>query len=466
LFAPPGTIECDASQAADASQEATPAPVLPRTPKTSADEAKQQPKRELLPAGLPREEQVLDLPDDVKAGLVQIGTDVSERLAYRPGQFYVLRSLRPRYAAPQNPDAGVQQMPVPASVIPGGILDVSVLAEAAVSKFADHMPLCRFIDRCTRLGVELSLSTLSVNLLTIAEVWLKSVQDALWILLRQRISLHVDETVLPTLPEPRSGAGQTKKTRLWTYLNDTGPPIILYHYTQTKEGQHVRDMLSDWKAPNDIACARYLHADAANNYEALYCQQPHILPVNCWAHARRKFYAIAQGSSSRIFAHDAVEQIDILFAHERAWKTLSTEERFAKRQTEAKRQLEIIHTMLTEKLIGLSTSSATAKAINYLLKRWDNFTRYTEHGDLVLSNNAAERALRKAALGRKNFLFVGNERGGEAAAIYYGLIETAKANDIEPSQWLLNVLRELPKRKGSSFQDVKDLLPVKGAGQL
>jgi transposase len=112
---------------------------------------------------------------------------------------------------------------------------------------------------------------------------------------------------------------------------------------------------------------------------------------------------------------------------------------------------------------GLSTNTATAKAINYLLKRWDNFTRYTEHGDLVLSNNAAERALRKAALGRKNFLFVGNERGGEAAAIYYGLIETAKANDIEPSQWLLNVLRELPKRKGSSFQDMSKICcPSKG----
>jgi transposase len=240
LFAPPETIECNASaRATEGSQEATPtptpapapAPVLPRTPKTGADEAKQQPKREILPEGLPREEQVLDLPEADKAGLVKIGTDTSERLAYRPGQFYVLRTLRPRYAAPQNPDAGVQQMPVPPSVIPGGILDVSVHAEAAVSKFADHMPLCRFIDRCTRLGVALSLSTLSVNLLTIAEVWLKSVQDALWMLLRQRISLHVDETVLPTLPEPHSGVGQTKKTRLWTYLNDTGPPIILYGHS-------------------------------------------------------------------------------------------------------------------------------------------------------------------------------------------------------------------------------------------
>ena len=129
-------------------------------------------------------------------------------------------------------------------------------------------------------------------------------------------------------------------------------------------------------------------------------------------------------------------------------------------------QLERIKAMLQDKQVSLSPNSATAKAINYLLKRWANFTRYTERGDLQLSNNAAERALRKAALGRKNFLFVGNARGGEAAAIYYSLIETAKANGIEPSQWLLNALRELPKRKGSDFENVKDLLPIRGAEQL
>ena len=133
---------------------------------------------------------------------------------------------------------------------------------------------------------------------------------------------------------------------------------------------------------------------------------------------------------------------------------------------EAVPQLLKIHAMMSDKLITLAPNSATANAISYLLKRWGNFTRYTERGDLAMSNNAAERALRKAALGRKNFLFAGNERGGEAAAIYYSLIETAKANGINPNEWLLNTLRELPKRKGSSFQDVKDLLPIKGAALL
>jgi transposase len=138
LFAPPETVERDAT---------TPAPPLPRTPKTTAVQPRQQPKREVIPEGLPREICLVDLPDDVKAGLVEIGTDTSERLAYKPAEYYVIRTIRPRYADPRNPDTGVQQMPVPPSVIPGGILDISVLTEIAISKFADHMPLSRQIDR-------------------------------------------------------------------------------------------------------------------------------------------------------------------------------------------------------------------------------------------------------------------------------------------------------------------------------
>jgi transposase len=435
LFAPPETIEVDASMAA----KSTPAPDLPRTPKTTAEQPKQQPKRQILPEGLPREVCIVDLPDAIKAGLIKIGEDISERLARRPTQYYVLRFVRPRYVDPSNPDAGVRQMPAPASAIPGGILDASVLAQVITGKFADHVPLSRQVEGFGRLGIDLSLSTLSDNLLTVARVWFKPLYEMLWTLLLQRGSLHVDETVLPTLPERRSGEGQTKKTRLWTYLNDRGPPIILFHYTETKAGQHVRDKLATWKGPSDATCTLYLHADAASSFEALYEVQPRIKPVNCWAHARRKFYAIAQESSSRIFAHDVVEQIDILFAYERTWKELDDVTRQANRKSDAIPQLEKIKTMLDDKLIGLSENSATAKAISYLTKRWANFTRYAERGDLQMSNNAAERALRKSALGRKNFLFVGNERGGEAAAIYYSLIETAKANDIEPSQWLLHV---------------------------
>lgn len=454
LFPPPATIESPAS-----------APRLPRTAKTSADAPKQTPKRELLPDHLEREVVVIDVPAAAKSGLVEIGRDHNECLAYRSGAFYVLRTERPRYAKPNDPDAGVVQMPAPASAIPGGILDASVLAEVGISKFADHIPLSRQVDRFARAGVELALSTLSANLLTMAEVWLKPLYDALWRVLRQRGSLHVDETVFPTLPGRGSGDRQTKKTRLWTYLSDTGPPIILFHYTQTKAGQHVQDVLSDWKGPN-ASCPLYLHADAASNYDALYREHPRILAINCWAHARRKFYAIADESPVKIFAHEAVEQIDALFAYEREWATLSIDERGQRRQSIAKPLLISFHARLLEKHAELGANTATAQAIRYLTKRWENFMRYLEHGELVMSNNAAERALRKAALGRKNFLFAGNERGGEAAAIFYSVIETAKANGINPQEWLLKALREFPTRRGSSFQDVKDLLPIKGTELL
>jgi transposase len=455
LFAAPEVIE--------SAPEDGVVPALPRTPDPKPPATQRRPIRQVIPEHLPREETVLDLPAAEIADWIKIGDDVSERLAYKPGTYFVRRTIRPRYAKPGDPEAGVVQQPMPLSVIPSGLLDETLLAKFAIDKFADHQPLNRQVEQAARQGVTLALSTISENLLTVAGLWLNPLIDALWNVLQQRTSLHVDETVLPTLPDPKSKDRQTRKTRLWTYLNDQGPPIILYQYTDTKEGSHIRKTLANWGRSG--VC--YLHADAASNYDALYQQQPNIRAVNCFAHARRKFYEIAKSApATRIFAHAAVEKIDALFADERAWKALDDQARYQQRQAIAVPKLAALKTMLADKMVGMSDSSATAKAIAYLLKRWDNFTRYTERGDLSISNNAAERALRKAALGRNNFLFVGNERGGEAAVIYYSLIETAKANEIEPYQWLLNALSELPKRKGSSYDDVKDLLPIKGAAAL
>jgi transposase len=449
-------------QAPPANEPDQPAPDLPRTPNPVAPPVKRQPIRQVIPDNLPREVRVVDLEEAAKEGLVKIGEDTSERLAYQPGKFFVLCTVRPYYAKPKDPDVGIFQQPVPPSVVPGGILDESVIAQVAVSKFADHQPLNRQVEQAARVGAQLSVSTLSENLLAVATVWLSTLVRALWVVLKQRSSLHVDETVLPTLPKRKAKVRRTRQTRLWTYLNDQGPPIILYQYTETKEGSHIRKTLAHWSDSG----VHYLHADAANNFEALYRQQPHIRAVNCWAHARRKFFEIAKVSKVKIFAHDAVASIDELFALERAWRQLSDEDRLAKRKEVATPRLEAIKQMLETKAVAVAENSSTGKAIAYVLNRWENFTRYTERGDLSLSNNAAERALRKAALGRNNFLFVGSERGGQAAAIYYSLIETAKANGIEPHAWLEHVLRELPKRRGSSFEHIKDLLPISGAAAL
>ena len=426
---------------------------------------KGQPKRVLFPSDLPRKTVVLDLSEAEKIGLVCIGTESSQRLHYAPGVFTVIVTERPKYAKPGESEFGIRTAPLPLCVLPGGMLDESVIAHVAIAKFADHQPLTRQIDIFKRSGIEFSLSTLSENVLNVALIWLAPLVTALWQLLKTGTAIHVDETVLATLPQKRDAKRETQKTRLWTYLgrandpsnNNLGPPIILYHYTQNKAGVHVREALKNWPQNRVV----YLQADAASNYDALFKEQPDIREVACWAHARRKFYAIAEQSKVRIFAHLAVEQIDQLFAIERQIKDGKLSAPLAYRRKHATPILATIKASLELKLPGLAPKTPTAGAIKYVLNHWPAFNTYLEAAHLKPDNNAAERALRKAALGRKNYLFVGNERGGAAAAIYYSLIETAKANGIEPFAWLTQALKELPKRQSSNFDDIKDLLPIK-----
>jgi transposase len=426
---------------------------------------KGQPKRMLFSSDLPRETVILDLPDAEKIGLVYIGTESSQRLHYAPGVFTVIVTERRKYAKPGAPEFGIRAAPLPLCVLPGGMLDETVIAYVAVAKFADHQPLTRQIDVFKRSRIEFSLSTLSENLLNVALIWLAPLVNALWQLLKTGNAIHVDETVLATLPQKGDVKRETKKTRLWTYLgrandpsnNNLGAPIILYHYTQNKAGLHVREALKNWPQNRTV----YLQADAASNYDALFKEQPDIREVACWAHARRKFYAIAEQSKVRIFAHLAVEQIDQLFVIERQIKDGKLSDPLAYRCKHATPILAAIKASLEAKLPGLAPKTPTAGAIKYVLNHWAAFNTYLEAAHLKPDNNAAERALRKAALGRKNYLFVGNERGGAAAAIYYSLIETAKANGIEPFAWLTHALKELPKRKSSNFEDIKDLLPIK-----
>jgi transposase len=427
--------------------------------KSSSSQPKgSQPRREPLPLNLPSVVTVLDLPEHEKLGLQKIGEERSERLVYQPGILQVEVTVRPKYTAPNQPERGVLTAAVPASVIPGGLYHESFLSHVIVSKFADHIPLSRLISQCARMGYEPALSTLCSSVLTVATVWLQPIVDALWLKMKMATAIHVDETLLATLPTPKSGQREVLKTRLWTYYVDfAGHIFVLYHYTETKAGVHVRKMLSDW--PGSRTC--YLQADAASNYDALYREQPLILEVACWAHARRKFFDIAKNSSSRIFAHEALEQINALFELEREWKSLSPDDRKTRRWEHAKPQLDAIEKRFTQKLQSLPPKTPTAGAISYVLKNWAAFTRYLDTGYLQLDNNAAERALRKAALGRKNFLFVGNERGGEAAALCYSVLETAKANGLEPWAWLSHVLTELPRRNSNAPGAIEDLLPLR-----
>lgn len=411
-------------------------PAQPPAPPKSGGTGKtpRHPQRMVMPPNLPVEVETITPPASEIEGLVKIGVEISERLAYTPGRFHVRRIEVEKYAHPKVPELGVVSAKLPPRLIPGGLYDESLIAHIMVAKYDDHLPLNRQREIYQRQGVTLPISTMCEAVLTCG-----AAMKPLWLGLQQQLlkrsELHVDETSMPCLAK-----GQTQKMRMWTYLSSAGDtrPIILYHFTPTKAGEHVIRFLNGWSG--------YLHADAASNYDELYAQNPAIHEVACWAHARRKFYEIAEHAPTRVLAHEAVEQINALFAIEQdARKEKLLPEQIKERRDKfAKPIIDQLKAWLETQRPRLAPTAPTARAMNYLTNHWAAFTRYLDDGRLKLDNNAAERALRLAAIGRKNYLFVGNERSGQVAATLLTLIETAKANGLEPMAYLTRVLREIP----------------------
>lgn len=437
------------------------APPLTRTP--SAPKAPLVRKgRMTLPDHLPRREQILMPPGSVDADnrllpqFVKIGEERTERLACTPASFWVDVIVRPQIvmtpAAKANPQIapliangckeGVSIAKLPRFAVDSGMMHETLIAHVVLSKIDDHLPLHRQSEILLRdCGVRLSVSTLSDSILRCADV-VRPLEKALFQrLLTDYSAIHIDETGCPTLAK-----GQTRKTRIWTYASTAGPtangamiaPIICYRYTEDKSGTHLPNLLANYRG--------YLHADASNVYDRLYAQRPGILEVACWAHARRKFYDVAIASTAPTIAHEAVERINALFHIEaHCTKThMTTAQRHAYRAEKAKPLVDALRLWAIEQCAQLSPTSKTALAFRYLLNHWPAFARYLERGDLKIDNNAAERALRVVAVGRNNWMFAGSERGGHAIATLLSLVETAKLNDINPRDWLVDTLQRLP----------------------
>lgn len=414
-------------------------------PKAPPRKATREPKaapRVTLPPNLPVETVVIDLPEADKhsadgAPLRRIGEEVSDRLAVTPGRWFIKRTVRPKYADPALPEHGVRCASLPARVIDGGLLDESVLADIAIRKFDDHLPLHRIGEIYYRDGgVDLAKQTLSDAVLACAN-WLAPLHAAVLTALKADRVLHVDETVLP-LQAP----GQVIKARAWAYVG-TEVKLIYYDFTLDKAGHHVRKRLADWGDPESPV---YLQADAANNYDGLYTQAPHIREVGCWAHARRKFFEVAKAPAPTPTASGALERINALFEIERQASDarMDHDQRQRWRAEHARPQLDALAEFLKIEQQHLLPKTPTMAAIGYVQNHWQALTRYLDHGQCVIDNNAAERALRVVAVGRKNWLFAGSERGGHAAGVFYTLIESAKANGLNPRIYLEDVLRRLP----------------------
>jgi len=275
--------------------------------------------------------------------------------------------------------------------------------------------------------------------------------------------LHGDDTTVPVLAR-----GKTDIARLWVYVRDDrpfggpAPPAALFYYSRDRGGQHPQAHLATY--------AGILQADAYGGYTKLYAADRDpgvILEAGCWAHARRKFFVLAdietvarrksQGKQPTAISPlclEAVRRIDELFSIERDISGCGADQRRAKRQELSAPKVADLHTWMREQRCKLSDSNDVAKAMDYMLKRWVVFARFLDDGQICLTNNAAERALRGIALGRKSWLFAGSDRGGQRAAVMYSLIVTAKMNDVDPQAWLAHVLASIAQHPVSRLDEL------------
>lgn len=399
--------------------------------------AKSRPFRKPLPEHLPREV-VTHEPEqtccpDCGGAIKQFGEDVSEQLERIPATFKVIRHVRPKFACARC--ERVVEAPAPARPIERGLAGPALLAHVLVSKYGNHQPLYRQAEMYAREGVDLDRSTLA-GWVGASSQLLRPLVDALRLHVLSAEKIHADDTPVPVLAP---GTGRTKTGRLWTYVRDerpagdTTPPAVWFAYSPDRKGEHPRAHLKDFRGA--------LQADAYAGFHHLYAGGA-IYEVACWAHTRRKFHDIHAIHSSPITA-EALDRIGALYGIEEEIRGKPAELRREVRQARARPLVEDLRSWMETSLHSLSKKSETAGAIRYALAHWRALTRYLGDGRLEIDNNAAERALRCVAMGRKNYLFAGSDSGGERAAAIYSLIGSAKLNGIDPELYLRTVLARI-----------------------
>ena len=413
-----------------------------------ATEERTQPVRRPLPEHLPREQRLHEPACNCPgcgAAMRKIGEDVSEVLDYVPARFKVIRHVRPKLACPAC--QRIVQVEAPSRPIERSFAGPGLLAHILTSKYADHLPLYRQAQIYAREGVELDRSTMAEWVGGCARL-LDPLTEALGRYVMAAQKLHADDTPVPVL-DP--GRGRTKTGRLWTYVRDDRPgaseqpPAVLFRYSPDRRGEHPKAHLKPFTG--------ILQADAYAGFGHLYGER--VQEAACWAHARRAFYELHEANQSPIAA-EALERIGVLYAIEAEIRGRPPDERAAIRQARAAPLLDALREWLRQTLARVSKKSELAKAISYVLSRWTAMTRYRDDGRIEIDNNAAERALRVVALGRKNYLFCGSDAGGESAAAIYSLIGTAKLNDLDPQAYLHYVLERVAEHP---INRIDELLP-------
>jgi transposase len=431
---------------------------------------RKRPSRKPFPDHLPRERVVIAAPESCPCcgskRLSKLGEDVTETLEVIPRRWKVIQTVREKFSC--RDCEMITQPPAPFHVTPRGFAGPNLLAMVLFEKFGQHQPLNRQSERYAREGIDLSLSTLADQV----GACTKALQPLYALIERHVLAaerLHGDDTTVPILAK-----GQTIKGRIWTYVRDDrpfggrDPPAALYYASRDRRQEHPARHLRGFTG--------ILQADAYSGYNELYDPSRPEGPITaalCWAHARRQFFELAdiaanvrRGKNAAAvspIALEAVKRIDALFDIERGINGQSAQERLRVRQEQSAPLLAALEAWLREQRSRLSRSSSVIGPIDYMLRRWDRFARFIDDGRICLTNNAAERALRGFALGRKSWLFAGSERGAERAAVMATLIMTAKLNDVDPQAWLADVLARI---NDHAIHRLDELLPWNWAVEM
>jgi transposase len=420
---------------------------------TVAGFTRKHPSRQPFPEHLPRQRVVLPGPTQCAccggSRLAKLGETVTETLESTPRQYKVIQHVREKFTC--RDCETISQTPAPFHTIPRAFAGPSLLAMIAYDKYGQHQPLNRQSERFALEGIHLSVSTLA-DLVGATCVALEPAFRHIEAMVFSAERAHGDDTTVPVMAR-----GQTDIGRVWVYVRDdrpfsgTGPPCAVFYYSRDRAGVHPQTHLAGYSG--------IFQADAYGGYTKLYEPNRSVGPIieaACWSHARRKFFELAdiarnakrkaQGRAPAFVAPmalAAVQRIDALFEIERGINGKHAAERLEMRQQLSAPLVTALENWMRAERAKLSRHNDVAKAMDYMLNRWTAFTRFLTDGRICLSNNAAERALRTLALGRKAWLFAGSDLGGQRAAMMYSLITTAKMNDVDPQAWLADILARI-----------------------
>ena len=422
--------------------------------------------RKRLPEDLPRVDVIHDLAEEEKfcacgCELSRIGEEVSEKLDIIPAKIQVIRNIRPQYACRaceglEDDGPSVRIAPVAPQIIPKGLATAGLLAYVLTAKFVDALPFYRQEKQFNRLGIELSRRTMCGWAMKVAETC-----TPLMSLLKEEIRsgpvINADETTLQVLREPDRTPSQ--KSYMWIFKGGlSNKSALIYEYHQTRAGEVAKLFLDGYQG--------VVQTDGYKGYDFLD-QWPDTIHVGCWAHARRKFMDVKKASASKKAgsADEALKYIRLLYRFEKVarQKKMSKSELYELRQNQAKPILRKFRIWLTKRSSTVVPKSLLGKAISYCLAQWHRLENYLKSGHAGIDNNTAENAIRPFVIGRKNWLFSGTPEGAKASATLYSLIETAKANQLEPYSYLRYLFERLPTTLPGKFHDLlpQNISPAK-----